>query len=498
VRRLPSGLRRPGTTAVAAVLVLAGLGVTADLTAPAAVVGPATSPAARPEVAVAQADGVCPDPAADARTQTRVSVAAPGGGDENPGRGRAHLAQLDGDSVPLDVSVPASGSVLAATDAGPLVARAEGAAAPGLAVGMLTRSTVDSGRGLLGTTCVTAGSDWWFVGSGSVVGQRGRVYLSNPEAAPAVLDLTLYGQDGPIDAPAGRGIAVAAGAQEVPLLDALAPGISVFAIHVHARTGRIAAAVRDQQIDGLTPRGADWLPAAAPPARRQLVAGVVSGTGERVLQVVAPGESDAIVKVRLVTETGSFAPSGLDVLEVKAGSVAVVDLAPYAGTDPVAVSLDSDVPVTAGVLARATGTATGALTDVAYTAAGRPLTPETPGAVPEARTGTGIGSTMLLATSGAAATVRVAPLPPATGTPQEVEVPAESQVVLDLATVSTAPSFSVSVVPLRGSGPVYAVREVTEAEAKGPMVTTEPVPPGRYTVAVPPVLADLSTGLRTR
>ncbi len=499
MRPLPSWLRRPVTTLVGTALLLGGLGVTADLTAPAATTtAPRPVGAGGPAVPVAQSDGVCPDPAADARTQTRVSVAAPGVGDGSPGRGGAHLAKLDGETVPLDVGVPASGSVLATPEVGPLVARAGGAAAPGLAVGMLTRSTVDAARGLLATTCVTAGSDSWFVGSGSVVGQRGRVYLSNPEAAPAVVDVTLYGPDGPLDAPAGRGIAVAAGTQEITLLDALAPGTSVFAIHVHARTGRIAAAVRDQQIDGLTPRGADWLPAAAPPARTQLVAGVVSGTGERVLQVVAPGESDAIVKVRLITETGSFAPSGLDVLEVKAGSVAVVDLAPYAGTDPVAVSLDSDVPVTAGVLARATGTATGALTDVAYTAAGRPLTPATPGAVPEARTGTGIASTLLLATSGEAASVRVAPLPPATGTPRDVEVPAESQVVLDLGTVSTAPSFSVSVVPLRGSGPVYAVREVTEAEAKGPMLTTEPVPPGRYTVVVPQVLADLSTGLRTR
>jgi hypothetical protein len=69
--------------------------------------------------------------------------------------------------------------------------------------------------------------------------------------------------------------------------------------------------------------------------------------------------------------------------------------------------------------------------------------------------------------------------------------------VLDLGTVSTAPSFAVSVVPLRGSGPVYAVRSISETEAKGPWLTTEPVPPGRWTVAVPRVLADLSTGLRT-
>ncbi len=504
----PGVPRRPGAILLVAVAALAALGVTADLTAPTAARTSAQAPdrpvTTGPAVPVAQADGVCPDPAADAATETRVSVAAPGLGEardgvatDPPAGGAARLFRLGAGPLPLTVGVASSGSVPATAGAGPLVARAERAAAPGLAVGMLTRSTADAARGLLGTACVTAGSDFWFVGSGSVVGQRGRVYLSNPEAAPAVVDVTLYGPDGPIDAPAGRGVAVAAGAQEVTLLDALAPGSAVLAVHVHTRTGRIAAAVRDQQIDGLTPRGADWLPAAAAPARRQLVAGVVGGDGERVLQVVAPGESDAIVKLELLTDSGAFAPAGLDVLEVDAGSVATVDLAPYAGTDAVAVALDADVPVTAGLMARSAGTAQGALSDVGYTAAGRPLTPGAPGAVPEARTGTGISSSLLLTASGGAATVRVAPLPPATGTPQEVRVPERSQVEIDLATVSSAPSFSVSVVPLPGSGPVYAVRSLTEAEAKGPLLTIEPVVPGRFTVEVPRVLADLSTGLRT-
>ena len=170
---------------------------------------------------------------------------------------------------------------------------------------MLTRSTVDAMRGLAGTVCAVPGTDFWFVGSGAVVGQRGRVYLTNPEAAPAVVDVTLYGPDGPVDAPAGRGVPVAAGTQEVRLLDALAPGVTRFAVHVHARSGRIAAAVRDQQVDGLTPRGADWLPpaaAAGPAARCCPASRPARGSGS--LQVVAPGDSDAIVKIRLVTGLG--------------------------------------------------------------------------------------------------------------------------------------------------------------------------------------------------
>jgi hypothetical protein len=492
------------------VLVLLVVGVAADLTAgQGAAAGPVVQPglptppagSTARTVAVARADGVCPDPTVDTHTETRLSLAAPGapatagGGKDAAGPGHARLTGVHGADTPLDLVAPSSGSVLATPDTGPVVARGTGASAPGMAAGQLTRSGVPAMRGLLGTPCAAPGTDFWFVGSGAVVGQRGRVYLTNPEPAPAVVDVTLYGPDGVIDAPAGRGIAVAAGAQEVTLLDALAPGITVFAVNVHVRRGRISAAVRDQQVAGLTPKGADWLPPAAAPARHQLVPGVLSGTGQRRLQVVAPGESDAIVKVRLVAESGTFAPAGLDVIEVPAGTVKDVDLAPFGTGDAFAVDLDSDVPVTAGVLDRVSA-AGSEVEDVAYAAAGFPLRPATPGVVPEARIGTGVTSTLLLAAPAGAAHVRLSVLPPATGTPRELTVPAGSQLPVDLATLGATGSVAVLVRPLAGSGPLYAVREVSQSDPAGPLVTSEPVLPGRYTVRVPRVLADLSTGLR--
>jgi hypothetical protein len=508
--RARRALHRPGTALVGVVLVLLVVGVSADLTAgQGAAAGPVAATGNHAHqagstartVAVARADAVCPDPTVDAHTETRLSLAAPGApatagaGKDAAGPGHARLTGLHGADTPLDLVAPSSGSVLATPDTGPVVARGTGASAPGLGAGLLTLSGVPAMRGLSGTPCAAPGTDFWFVGSGAVVGQRGRVYLTNPEPAPAVVDVTLYGPDGAIDAPAGRGIAVAAGAQEVTLLDALAPGITVFAVHVHVRSGRISAAVRDQQVAGLTPKGADWLPPAAPPARHQLVPGVLSGTGERRLQVVAPGESDAIVKVRLVAESGTFAPAGLDVIEVPAGTVKDVDLAPFGTGDAFAVDLDSDVPVTAGVLDRVTA-AGNEVEDVAYAAAGFPLRPATPGVVPEARVGPGVASTLLLAAPAGAAHVRLSVLPPATGTPRELTVPAGSQLPIDLATLGATGSFAVLVRPLAGSGPLYAVREVSQSDPAGPLVTSEPVLPGRYTVRVPRVLADLSTGLR--
>ncbi|MGH8970568.1 MAG: DUF5719 family protein [Actinomycetes bacterium] len=493
------------------------LSLMAVVTVVAAVVGVATAvPAPEPEAAkvpkpvrapVALTRGVCPDPGGGAGSQTRVAMAAPGpvgsGGSsgESSGpipAGRAELVDLGGSGSPHAILARASATALAAADPEPpLVATAARGLAPGFAASMVTRVPSGDLRGLLGTPCLAPGTDFWFVGSGAVVGQRGRVYLTNPETAPAVADVTLYGPDGPIDAPAGRGVSVAAGGQEVLLLDALAPEQERLAVHVQVHQGRLSAALRDQQVAGLDPRGSDWVQPAAAPARRVVVPGVPGGAGERRLQVLVPGRSDAIVRVRLLGVDGSFAPAGLDVVESTAGAVGDVDLAPQIKGEEVALELSSDVPITAGLLARVGGT-DGRLVELGYGATALPLTAAAPGVVPDVRRGATTRSLLTMAAPGKEATVEVAPMAPATGTPVTVEVPPGRQVSLDLSEVSEDAAFAVTVVPTPGSGPVVVSRAITEAESRGPLLTSSPVLPGRFTVPVPAVVADLSTGLRSR
>lgn len=505
--------------AVAVTVLLVAFGVATQIE-PASPAAPARTEARF--VPVARAVAACPDPVVNDRSATSVSVAAPGAidsrtsGRSGAASGRATVVPL-GRSSPVTarltsvgstavgVTAPAAGASAsaAADDARPLLARASGALAPGLDVAMTTRSTAGDLRGLLSDSCATPGTEFWFVGSGAVVGQRGRLYLSNSEPVPAQVDVTLYGPNGVIDAPSGRGVTIAAGQQQVLKLDALAPDVERFGIHVEVRQGRIAAAVRDQQVAGLTPRGADWVPAAASPSRRQVLPGVLPGEGERRLQVVVPGDTDAIVRVRLVGSDGSFVPSGLDVVEARAGRVTDIDLAPYTGGRAVAVALTSDQPVTAGLLMRVGGGAA-EVSEIAYTAAAPALRPRAPGVVPDLRAGTGDAadpgpkSTIVLAAPDGPATVRIAALPPATGEPMRVTVPEGSQVTVAASQLSSAEQFAVSLVPQPGSGPVMVASQTTEDVTDGSFVTASVVRPVRYAVRVPRVAPDLSTGLRPR
>jgi uncharacterized protein DUF5719 len=503
---------------------LVGLGV-ATQAPPASPAGPTAASKVTRFVPVARTAVACPDPVVDATSVTQVSMAAPGAIDDRaPDRsstssGSATLRPQGKKPGPATARLTARGSVVSVLPAagstpapapadggtpaggGALIGTATRALAPGFAASMLTRSTTDDLRGLSGTACAPPGTSFWFVGSGAIVGQRGRVYLTNTESVPAVVDLTLYGPTGPIEAPSGRGVTIAAGAQEVLKLDALAPDVTRFGIHVQVRQGRVSAAVRDQQVSGLTPRGADWVPAAVAPRRRLVLPGVAVGSGERRLQVLVPGDSDAIVKVRLMGASGGFVPAGLDVVEARAGRVTEIDLEPYTGTSPVAVSLTADQPVTAGLLYRVQGAAgEGTLTDFAYTAAAPALTASAPGVVPELR-GTDAGPTVharvLLAAPGEAVRLQIDVLPPATDPTRSVRIPAGSQVTVDAADLSTAKDFAVSLRPLSGSDPVMASSEISESDTSGPMVTSSVVVPARYAVRVPSVVADLSTGLRS-
>jgi Family of unknown function (DUF5719) len=520
IRRLVSApvLRAPGCALVVViVLLLVGLEV-AIKTEPARS-GTVTALTQRQKfVPVARATAVCPDTVADATTATAVAMAAPGAIDDHPtartkvSGGSATLHPL-GAAGPVAARLTAVSSIAYAVaasakssadasdtgaDGKPLVAGASGALAPGFTASMTTRSTSDDIRGLASTACVTPGNDFWFVGSGAVVGHRGRLYLTNPESVPAVVDVTLYGPSGLVNAPSGRGVTLAAGAQQVLKLDALAPDIERFGVHVQVRQGRVAAALRDQQVQGLTPLGADWVPAAQSPARRLILPGVPGGAGQRRLQIAVPGDSDAIVKVRLIGADGSFVPSGLDVVEARAGRVSDVDLAPFTGAQPVAVELTSDQLVTAGVLVRVGGVGK-ARAEMAYTAAAAPISAAAPGVVADLRgsaAGANVASSLVLAAPDHAATVQINVLAPATAKTIGVTVPAGEQVTVAAGTLSQDAHFAVTLVPTQGSGPVMAARQLTEADPSGPLLTVLLVSPSRYAVRVPQVVADLSTGLR--
>ena len=231
----------------------------------------------------------------------------------------------------------------------PLVVSAQGSVAPGVTASQISRGARGSLRGLAEVSCQGPGSEFWFVGTGSQLGRHGRLYLTNTDSAVARVDLRLFDEKGPVESEGTRGLSVPPHKQVVVELDKLAPTSQRLAAAVVTKRGRVVAAMRDDAVDGETPIGVDWIPSATRPAKDVLVPGVASGSGRRVLTIVAPEESTASVDLSLLAPGGTFRPVDLSQLEIKPGTVREIQLDTATNKQAAAVRLTSDVPVTASV-----------------------------------------------------------------------------------------------------------------------------------------------------
>lgn len=365
----------------------------------------------------------------------------------------------------------------------------------GLAAGLVAeQSLLINGadvRGVADARCVPPTRETWFVGGSGAVGHRGRLVLTNPDGAPALVDLTLWDEKGEVKAPASQDISVPPRGQRAVLLDALAPDSERLAVRAVTARGRVAMSLELRESKGTQPRGVTWVGGLPEPATQFYIA-AVPGQGERTLQVLAPGDSDAIVKIRLLAPQGPFTPAGNEVLTVPAGTVAEVSLSDSAGDQPVAVEVDSDVPVAAAVRV---GVDDGNGAEFAYSSPVQPL--DAPTASLFARTGDGLASSLLLTNvsdESVTATVRTLTADGTATREQEVEVAAGTTTSVEITSPDESGRLAVVIAPGAGNA-LLASRVITGSGDGGPFLDVLPMPPALVSVRVPDVSWELSTGL---
>lgn len=252
---------------------------------------------------------------------TRSSVVCPGGGSE----------------VLVTSASGASGTV--EVRAGDREQRAE--VGPGLTaeVGLGERAAVVTGTGdvapglvagrfstpLASFDCRAPVFDQWFTGVGAGAKHRSILQLVNPDEGRAVVDVTVLGRDGVVDAPALRGIAVPGGESRTFALATLLPRRDELALHVTVGRGRIAASVRDTVRGvGGGRSGDDGLASQAAPARANLLLGIPAGSGPRTLVIANTGDTQGRARISLVTRDSVFEPAALEPVELPPAGVVVV------------------------------------------------------------------------------------------------------------------------------------------------------------------------------
>ncbi|MBD8868732.1 DUF5719 family protein [Nocardioides donggukensis] len=201
--------------------------------------------------------------------------------------------------------------------------------------------------------CVVPESERWFAGAGAGGRHTSRLRLVNPDAGPAVADVTLWSTEGELTRVASRGLTVPGRDSTVIDLEEISPQRNELAMRVQVVRGRLAATVDDEYAADGGEASADWLAATAEPAESLLLPGLPRQAEEHTLTLLNPGTTEGRVSLQVVGRESTFAPAGTEEIRVPAGRVVVTDLSrPLAqalGGEDAALRVDGTVPVAAGL-----------------------------------------------------------------------------------------------------------------------------------------------------
>lgn len=346
--------------------------------------------------------------------------------------------------------------------------------------------TASSGRyrGLLSVGCESPATNWWFVGADGRVGYSDGLILSNPASTTADVAVSLYTAKG-VDSPPHLGsFPVPAHSRVILYLASVAPDIATIAIHVHAQSGAVEAALIDRRTSALKSDGGDFIPPTRAPAKAGVISGYDRGDGPRKLELANPGDVDATVNLKLITKAGTFVPAGANQIVVKAQHTRIVDLTKVFGAQTGAVEWTSDSPVVGEGLV--ISTMTGLRPDLMWLAATPPLSG--PAAIANGHEPDGGASFLILtAPAGAAEVVVSTPAGKAT----KLSVPAGHSVGYYVtSTIQRGKGPWPYLVTPVGSAPVYGATVLSFRGAHGALITGEPLLSLPHPIRLPQVRED--------
>lgn len=324
--------------------------------------GPATVAAvAVPLVALVAAllvdTGTPPAPAQppERRPLTRSTVVCP------PGGASMQVTTASGEAGSVEVRRPGSREQVQVAPGrvtrlrvgdDPAIVRGLDELAPGLVASRFATP-------LAGVDCAAPTVEQWFTGVGAGARHSSRLQLVNPDGGLAVVDVTILGRNGPVEAPELSGVAVPGGEVRTFDLSAIVPRRDDLAMRVTTVRGRVSASVLDEVSDvpGVDEPTRDGLAGQAAPSTGNLLLGLPAGSGLRTLVLANPGADQGRAVVKLVTPDSVFTPQGADEVVLPPRSVVRVPLTQVlgdAGVDenepPLGLQVESTVPVTASVL----------------------------------------------------------------------------------------------------------------------------------------------------
>jgi hypothetical protein len=266
------------------------------------------------------------------------------------------------DSTPLEVTDSSTGGTAAAPAVISTPPSTSDPTAQLLLSGAQSQTVRDPDYvGLAAADCAVATGDTWLSGGSTSVGRTTLITLSNPTQVAATVDLSIFGENGPITAPGTSGIVVAPDGQRVLSLAGFEPNVISPVVHVTSTGGQIVAVLQESIVRGLVPGGVDIIGATAGPSLTNIIPGLQIGdpTGLQqlasggvdfadlaaVLRLYAPGSGTVATTISLIPEDGKTIGTSFS-YSLEAGRVTDVPIGEL-GRGSYTVSIVSPVPLVA-------------------------------------------------------------------------------------------------------------------------------------------------------
>lgn len=231
---------------------------------------------------------------------------------------------------------------------GTVVYTAEGTSAPKLVADASIVGTTRATRGYATYACQPPSTSQWLVGGGSTSGRTSVLSIANVEGTPATIDVEAWTELGKSGSRLLTGVEIPPYSRRQVTLAQLEPGRRMFALHVTATSGQVTSAIFDRAQQALVSVGADVVSAVSAPLASSVVGVLPNGSTGAVLGVLSPGTATS-VRVALITSDGTYSLAGAENLAIDGDKLTLIPIPDDALTGDVAVQVQADSPVIAGV-----------------------------------------------------------------------------------------------------------------------------------------------------